>query len=124
MDIGMLFNNTEFYDGFEDEHEIELFISEKPELSIHIWEGYFNDIFGVPTFDENGWHGFTRDFQQCERTFEEKDVVIDIDEYLTDLLNYKDKKFKFEETRKCYELLRIFLEYAQTNSKIVRVNWW
>ena len=124
MDMGMLFNNTEFYDGFEDEYEIELFISEKNELSIHIWEGYFNDIFGEPPVNGKGWYGFTRDFQQCERTFEEKDVVIDIDEYLTDLLNYKDKKFKFEETRKCYELLRIFLEYAQTNGKTVRVNWW
>ena len=124
MDIGMLFNNTEFYDGFEDEHEIEVFISEKPESNIHIWEGYFNDIFGEPTFYEKGWHGFTRDFQQCERTFEEKNVVVDVNEYLLDLLKYKNKKFKFEETRKCYELLRIFLEYAQTNSKIVRVNWW
>ena len=24
MDIGMLVNNSEFYDGFEDDHEIEL----------------------------------------------------------------------------------------------------
>ena len=124
MDIGMLFNNTEFYDGFEDEHEIELFISEKTELSIHIWEGYFNDIFGEPPFNGKGWYGFTRDFQQCERTFEEKDVEINVDEYLLDLLNYKNKKFRFEETKKCYELIHFFLEYAKANTKTVKVNWW
>ena len=124
MDIGMLFNNTEFYDGFEDEHEIEVFISEKPELNIHIWEGYFNDIFGEPTFYEKGWHGFTRDFQQCERTFEEKNVVVDVNEYLLDLLKYKNKKFKFEETKGCYDLMRTFLEYAKANNETVKVNWW
>jgi hypothetical protein len=124
MDIGMLVNNSEFYDGFEDEHEIELFINEDAELNIHIWEGYFSDIFGEPSFDREGWYGFTRDFQQCERTFEEKDVDINVDEYLLDLLNYKNKTFRFEETKDCYELMRTFLEYAKANSKTVKVNWW
>lgn len=124
MDIGTLFNNTEFYDGFEDEHEIELFIGEKPELSIHIWEGYFSDIFSEPSFAEKGWYGFTRDFQQCERTFEEKEVVVDVDEYYLDLMNYKDKKFRFEETKECYNLLCAFFEYAKANNETVKVNWW
>ena len=32
MDIGMLVNNSEFYDGFEDDHEIELLFLESRHL--------------------------------------------------------------------------------------------
>ena len=124
MDIGMLVNNTNFYDGFEDEHEIELFIAEDPKLNIHIWDGYFGDIFREPSLDGKGWNGFTRDFQQLERTYEEKDVVIDVNEYLNDLYTYDKHTFDFEETRECYKLLCGFLEYAKKNGKTVKVNWW
>lgn len=124
MDIGKLNNNTEFYDGFEDEHEIELYITDNPEINIHIWEGYFGDIFRHPSFDGNGWNGFTRDYQQLERTYEEKNVTIDIVEYLTDLYIYRDNTFEYDDTRKCYNLLCDFLEYAKENGKTVKVNWW
>ena len=124
MDIGKLKNNTVFYEGFEDEPEIELYLSESPDFNIHIWDGYFFDIFGSPTMDGKGWNGFTRDFQQLERTYEEKDVVIDVNEYLNDLHIYDKRTFDFEETRECYELLCHFLEYAKENGKTVKVNWW
>ena len=124
MDTDKLVNNLKFYDGFEDEPEIELFIAENPEFNIHIWQGYFSDIFREPSLDGKGWNGFTRDFQQLERTYEEKDVIIDVDEYLNDLYIYRQRTFEFEETRKCYELLCHFLEYAKENGKTVKVNWW
>lgn len=123
MDTRKLKNNTAFYNGFEDEYEIELIISETPEYNIHIWEGYFDDIFKEPPLDGKGWSGFTRDFQQLERTYREKDRSIDTDEYLNDLYIYKERKFDFEETKACYELLCSFLEYAKKNGRTVKVNW-
>lgn len=124
MDIGKLVNNTVFYDGFEDEPEVELFIAESPEYNIHIWVGYIRDIYDKPVFDGNEWTGFTRDYQQEVRTYEEKDTEIDIKEYYNDLLKYNDKHFRLEDTKKCYELIRNFLEYAKENGKTVKVNWW
>ena len=55
MDIGNLKNNFTFYEGYEDESEIVLCI-EKDE-AIHIWEGYFDDIFDSPSLDGKGWKG-------------------------------------------------------------------
>ncbi len=124
MDIGTLKNNTIFYDGFEDEAEIELFFSDETEYNIHIWDGYFSDIFREPSLDGKGWNGFTRDFHQLERTYENKDVSIDIEEYLNDLYIYKNRLFELEDTRECYDLLCSFLEYAKSNNKMVKVNWW
>lgn len=123
MDIGKLINNDLFYKGFEDEPEIELFIEEHPKYNIHIWDGYISDIFGDPIFDGNEWTGFTRDFQQEVNTYGEKDVKINIDEYLNDLYIYKERVFRFEETRDCYDLLCAFLEYAKQEGKTVKVNW-
>jgi hypothetical protein len=40
----MLKNNSKFYDGYEDEAEIELYFSEDTEFNIHIWCGYIRDI--------------------------------------------------------------------------------
>lgn len=38
MDIGNLKNNYTFYEGYEDEDEIVLYI--ETDEAIHIWEGY------------------------------------------------------------------------------------
>ncbi|MGN1303487.1 MAG: hypothetical protein ACI4YB_00480 [Oscillospiraceae bacterium] len=72
MDNGKLLNNTVFYDGFEDEPEIELYIEDAPEYNIHIWNGYLYDILGELVLDGKDWNGFTCDMNQCERTYEEK----------------------------------------------------
>ena len=48
MDIGKL-NDTTFYDDYEGEGEIMLSRSSSTNTeSIHIWDGYFEDIFGNP----------------------------------------------------------------------------
>ncbi len=124
VSIERLKNNIDFYNGFEDEPEIEIFSPENSEFNIHIWVGYFHDIFGEPALDGKGWNGFTRDCNQLERTYDEKDVKIDIDEYLNDLYIYKERTFRFEETRDCYELLCAFLEHAKQEGNTVKVNWW
>ena len=43
MAIRNLNNNYTFYEGYEDENEIVLYI--ETDEAIHIWEGYFGDIF-------------------------------------------------------------------------------
>lgn len=45
--------------------QARLFCVKKIE-AIHIWEGYFDDIFDSPSLDGKGWKGFTRDYHQLE----------------------------------------------------------
>ncbi len=116
MDIGKLPNN-DFYSGYEDDTEVILSIEGNNEKSIHIWEGYFEDIFRHASLDGNGWSGFTRDLQQGERTFNSEGIAtfVDIDEYLSDLLKYKDCTFEFDETSACLNMLCDFFAEAKQN---------
>lgn len=50
MDIGNLKNNYTFYEGYEDEDEIVLYI--ETDEAIHIWEGYFDDILILRLYKE------------------------------------------------------------------------
>lgn len=112
MDIGNLKNNYTFYDGYEDEGEIVLCI--EADQAIHVWEGYFDDIFDTPSLDGNGWKGFTRDYHQFEGVFSENGGVYEINpaEYLEDLMLYKEKNFDFDETRDVLNLVASLLEKA------------
>lgn len=112
MDIGNLKNNYTYYEGYEDEGKIVLCI--EADQAIHIWEGYFDDIYDTPTLDGNGWKGFTRDYHQFEGVFSEDGGITEIDpsEYLEDLMLYKEKSFEFEETTEVYNLMVSFLEEA------------
>ena len=112
MDIGNLKNNYTYYEGYEDEGKIVLCI--EADQAIHIWEGYFDDIYDTPTLDGNGWKGFTRDYHQFEGVFSEDGGITEIDpsEYLEDLLLYKEKTFEFEETTEVFNLIVSFLEEA------------
>lgn len=112
MDIGNLKNNYTYYEGYEDEGKIVLCI--EADQAIHIWEGYFDDIYDTPTLDGNGWKGFTRDYHQFEGVFSEDGGITEIDpsEYLEDLMLYKEKAFEFEETTEVFNLIVSFLEEA------------
>ena len=112
MDIGNLKNNYTYYEGYEDESKIVLCI--EADQAIHIWEGYFDDIYDTPTLDGNGWKGFTRDYHQFEGVFSEDGGITEIDpsEYLEDLMLYKEKSFEFEETTEVFNLMVSFLEEA------------
>ena len=112
MDIGNLKNNYTYYEGYEDEGKIVLCI--EADQTIHIWEGYFDDIYDTPALDGNGWKGFTRDYHQFEGVFSEDGGITEIDpsEYLEDLMLYKEKSFEFEETTEVFNLMVSFLEEA------------
>lgn len=126
MDIEELKNNTEFADTL-DGMDIELRYAEASEFRLLFDQMYFSDIFGEPDLSGKGWSGFTRDWQQLERTFcvdyYDPKPVPDLDEYLNDLYTYKNRMENYEDpdSRKVYQLVCRFLEYARENGWTVTV---
>lgn len=123
MDTGKLINNNAFYEGYEGEPEIVLTIQEVPAYSIHLWEGYFDDIFEPPIIDGKGWTGFTRDIQQMEGVFSSSGTSahINASEYLDDLMSYDGKVFEYVESSDAFALIADFLRYAINNGYSVIV---
>ena len=122
MDIGKTDNYT-FYEGYEDEPEIELFSNNQNMETLHIWDGFFLDLFGEPSLDGKGWNGFTRDYNQFEGAFgdDSEAVISDIDEYINDLKIYENREFKFSNTRDVYNLLLSWLNKAKATGSTVTV---
>ena len=123
MDTGNANHNYEYYNGYEDETEICLSVQEEQATTLHIWEGYFDDIFDSTPLGGKGWSGFTRDIQQFERTFFEdgQSVLINTQEYLDDLKQYTGKLFRYEETAKVFDLVVSWLEEAISKGYHVEV---
>ena len=122
MDIGKTDNYT-FYEGFEGETEIELSSNNQNMETLHIWDGFFWDLFGDPSLDGKGWNGFTRDYNQFEGAFgdDSEAVISDIDEYINDLKIYENREFKFSNTRDVYNLLLSWLNKAKATGSTVTV---
>ena len=117
MGIGKT-DNYKFYEGYEGEEEIELSTSDNSMETLHIWDGFFEDIFGEPTLDGKGWHGFTRDYNQCEGAFDihGEAVITNLQEYIDDLKSYKNRQFEFKDTKEAYELICSWFDKAQKNN--------
>ena len=122
MDIGKTDNYT-FYEGYDDEPEIELSSNNQDMETLHIWDGFFWDLFGDPSLDGKGWNGFTRDYNQFEGAFgdDSEAVISDIDEYINDLKIYENREFKFSNTRDVYNLLLSWLNKAKATGSTVTV---
>lgn len=102
MDTGKL-NDYTYYEGYEGEPE---FILSAGDESIHIWDGYINDIFGTPVMDGTGWKGLTRDFNEVTGPFDaDEPCLIDVNEYLDDAIKYRDRMMDYEETPNVLEAL-------------------
>ncbi len=113
MDTDLLRNNHQFYDGFEGEDEIVLSLEKKPEISIHVWFGYLDDILREPTLDGTGWKGLTRDYHQLKGAFgTDSAILVPPEEYLDDLQQYKERIFTERETEEVLQLLISFFECA------------
>ena len=123
MDTGKRKVEDTFYKGYEGEKEI---VITADETEYHFWDGYFEDIFGTPVFSENGWNGFTRDYNEFVNAFEDGEIECAIipKEYLKDLLLYADRTFEYSETNEVLEtLIRIFEEAEKKHIEVlVRVN--
>ena len=123
MDTGKL-NNTLFYEGYEGEGEIILSLSDaENEITIHVWDGYFEEIFGNPIDSNLGWIGFTKDYQESVRTFADEEHISPstISEYLSDLRSYENHSFSYPEARDCLKLLISFFEKAMNSSLEITV---
>jgi len=80
MGIGKI-DNYKFYEGYGYEPEVELTTNIETMETLHIWDGFFMDIFGEPSLDGKGWHGFTRDYNQCEGAFDDgKNIITKLQE--------------------------------------------
>ena len=115
-------DNYKLYEGYEDEPEVE--ISADNMETLHIWDGFIMDIFCEPTLDGKGWHGFTRDYNQCEGAFDihGEAVITNLQEYIDDLKSYKNRQFEFKDTKEAYELICSWFDKAQkSNCKEVKV---
>ncbi len=124
QNIERFIRNERFYDGFEGEHEIALWLKENPEFYLHIWDGYMDDIHRPPKTDGIYWAGFTRDFHEEVRTYSEEIVEIEnLDEYITDLLRYKDVNFRSKKAHEVYELIFDFLTFARDNNLTVMAEY-
>ena len=120
MDIGKTTDNYTFYEGYEGDPEIILSIADTDIL--HIWDGYFDDIYDTPSLDGKGWIGFTRDYHQIEGIFANGGCAAEINptEYLEDLMLYKNKTFDFEETAQVFDLMVALFKKAIANGVSVK----
>ena len=70
MDTGTMNDNYTYYKGYEIDDEIILSVPDTGFPTLHLWDGFFRDIFRDPPLDGKGWSGFTRDMHQCEGAFD------------------------------------------------------
>ena len=112
MDTGKRKEDYQFYNGYEGEKELILSL---PELSVHIWDGYIDDIFGNPIPSNDGWSGFTRDYNEFVGPYENDCIEVAIlpDEYIEDAVRYKEREFEFEETRDVLDRILSLLKTAK-----------
>ncbi len=117
MGIGKT-DNYKFYKGYEDEPEIEFSINDENMETLHIWEGFFDDILRKPPLDGKGWNGFTRDYHQCEGAFDDEGeaIITNLQEYIDDLKIYENRIFDYKETKEVYELICSWLNEAMKNN--------
>ena len=126
--IERFINNDKYFDErFCGEPDVTFTLKENPQFNIYMWAGFLYGIANDPFTDEKGlWIGFTRDYQEMIRTYSGYPVEIDLDEYIKDLLLYKDIDFeeKFgKETQEVYDLILDFLLFAkQTNQTVIVEN--
>ena len=119
MDIGLITNNNTYYTGFEGEEELILALPANPDLSIHLWIEYLDDILSAPPLNGREWSGFTKDYHQLIGAFDGSGRIAAADpkEYLEDLQQYSGKTFREPETSDVYQLIHSFLEYAVDNKQ-------
>ncbi len=123
MDTGKRKDDYKFYEGYEGEKEV---IISMPDIAYHFWDGYFEDIFGNPQTTDEGWSGFTRDYNEFINAFEDDciECAIEPEEYLRDLMLYQEQSFSYNETVDVLDCLITIMTTAKEKQicVFVRVN--
>ena len=116
---------TDFYSGYEGEREIILTMDKQDVPSLHIWDGFWWDVFDKCELPGYNWKGFTKDYQLDVRTWDwetfEKVKIENINEYIEDVKGYLNLKFDFPETSEAIHSLYDYLSYAKKHSYSVFV---
>ena len=116
---------TDFYSGYEGEREIILTMDKQDVPSLHIWGGFWSDVFDKCEFPGDNWKGFTKDSQLDVRTWDwetfEKVKIENIDEYIEDVKGYLNFAFDFPETSEAIHSLYNYLLYAKEHGYSVFV---
>ena len=123
MHTGMHKDDYKFYEGYEGEKEV---IISLPDMAYHIWDGYFEDIFGNPQITDGGWIGFTRDYNEFINAFEDEciECAVEPKEYLRDLVLYQGQSFSYNETVDVLNCLITIMTISKEKQMcvLVRVN--
>ena len=123
MDTGKRKDDYRFYEGYEGEKEVVISL---PDIVYHIWDGYFKDIFGNSQTTDEGWIGFTRDYNEFINAFEDEciECAIEPEEYLKDLVLYQNQSFSYNETTDVLNCLITIMTMAKEKQicALVRVN--
>lgn len=123
MDTGKA-ENYKYYEGFEGESEFTITIPDTDYPPTHIWIGYIEDIFDNASLSDGGWKGLTRDYQENTGVFSNDNfIVTDMEEYLNDLMQYKDISFRYDESSDVLELLILTFEVALKKGTPVKLEY-
>ena len=120
MDI---LNNNKFYEDYEGEPEVVFQLVDDNNTSIHLWEGYVDDIMRhQPGTEDDYRYGLSHDWNTLEGPYSDKNNnIIDVDVYIEDLARFEKVQFEYEETKEAYELIMYFLKNAKGNNKQVEI---
>ena len=112
--------------GYEDEPEIILFRPDNS-TSIHLWDGYFTFIMNAINATKIEWSGFTKDYHELVRSFNQKGIYTishnKLKEYIKDWTQYYHCKFDSEETREVYLMILAFLMKAHDDQQNIVVQY-
>lgn len=118
MDAGQIKIDETFYNGdLQDEPEVDFSYGR---TKLRVWEGFVEDLFEYPKIPKSEWGKMSRDyFFEQGPWAEEPNCYVDAKEYYNDLLNYRKKKFRFDQSRQlCDRLIEMFAQAAQKHDKV------
>ncbi len=110
--------NYKYYDGFEGEPEYTFCLYSDDCLieKIHLWDGYFDDIFSTVEPTETGWTSIAEYYNLCFDLDNDNWKVPDIPSALQQLKNIDTSKIEFPESHEVLQLLiKIFTRACEDN---------
>ena len=116
-------NNNKLYNNYREEPRVTFRFVDESDASIQICEKYINDIMNhQPGTEDDFKYGLSYDWYYREGPYSiKKNNIINVDDYIKDLVRFKKMYFKYEKTKEVYELILLFLKNAKNNNKKVEV---
>lgn len=114
-------DNYKFYEGYEGEEEL---VFSTGEASLHIWDGYIEDIFGNPSSTPIEQDGLSKDYNEFSGPYADDCVMhpVDVEAYLRDARQYEGKSFDYNESKDVLRTIIKWLEQHKAEQITVRLN--